>query len=180
MEEEMLAEEEDEMKELSGRHVNTPNRPPVRPPRAASAAATLTSHQPAITTTADERTDVGETLLLFGCRAPQLDFLYQSDFDSMLADTTLTELHSAFSRPVDGSVGCYVQQRLREQSKRVWGLLESGGMLFVCGDGGAMAKGVMAAIVDVYRQCGVMSEKEATERVAGLMREKRYVQDIWS
>ena len=27
-------------------------------------------------------------------------------------------------------------------------------MLFVCGDGGGMAKGVMAAVVDVYRAVG--------------------------
>ena len=180
MEEEMMKEEDDEVKELSGRHTRITTRPPVRPPRAASAVPVLAS-SPSTADTADgERTAVGETLLFFGCRAAELDMLYQSDFDSLLADSTLTTLHTAFSRPLDGSGGCYVQQRLREQAERVWRLLESGGMFFVCGDGGAMAKGVMAAVVDVYRQCGGLSEKEATERVAGLMREKRYVQDIWS
>ena len=182
MAEEEMMKEDDEVKELSGRHARI-SRPPVRPPRAASASPVLAASSstsfssPAV---ADGRTEVGETLLFFGCRAPQLDFLYQSDFDSLLADKTLSTLHTAFSRPLDGSGCCYVQQRLREQASSVWQLLEAGGMLFVCGDGGAMAKGVMAAVVDVYRQCGGLNEKEATERVATLMREKRYVQDIWS
>ena len=178
MEEETM-NEDDEMKELSGRHTHTV-RPPVRPPRAASATPVLLSSSSSSGTSEGERTAVGDTELFFGCRAPELDMLYQFDFESLLGDHTLTTLHTAFSRPVDGSSGCYVQQRLREQAKRVWQLLEAGGMLYVCGDGGGMAKGVMAAVVDVYRQCGGLSEKEATERVAGLMREKRYVQDIWS
>ena len=178
---EWMREEQDEVKEMSGRQTRFA-RPPVRPPRAASAAPVLTSSSFFATAGADsERTAVGETVLFFGCRAAELDMLYQADFEHLLADRTLSALHTAFSRPLDGSGGCYVQQRLREQAQRVWQLLEAGGgMLFVCGDGGGMAKGVMAAVVDVYRQCGGLSEKEATERVAELMREKRYVQDIWS
>ena len=123
-------------------------------------------------------TEVGSVLLFFGCRAPDQDFLYREEFLSFLADKTLSTMVTAYSRVGEGKV--YVQDRMREEGRVVWEMLERGAMLFVCGDGGGMAKGVMRAVQDVYVQHEGLSETEALERVAQLMRDKKYVQDVWS
>ena len=127
-------------------------------------------------------TAVGDVWLFFGCRAAEQDWLYREDFEGFVGDETLTGLTMAFSRAVEGQK-VYVQDRMREEGQRIWEMMEGGrkeGMLFVCGDGGAMAKGVMRAVQDIYMQHGGLTEQAALQRVAQLMRDKRYVQDVWS
>jgi cytochrome P450/NADPH-cytochrome P450 reductase len=55
--------------------------------------------------------DVGEMLLFFGCRSPDMDFLYS---DSDLAEwkkNGVVDIRPAFSQSPENSQGCkYVQQ----------------------------------------------------------------------
>ena len=83
-----MLKEDDEVKELSGRFTRAHLSPsPLSAhPRSASASPSPRSPPPAaaiVSSAADEKHRLSvTTLLFFGCRAPQLDFLYQSDFDS--------------------------------------------------------------------------------------------------
>src|SRR5262249_10898829 len=61
---------------------------------------------------------VGESLLFFGCRDPEQDFIYQDELRELEAQG-VTGLHCAFSR-VPGQPKMYVQQVIREQADEVW------------------------------------------------------------
>ena len=74
---------------------------------------------------------VGDTILYFGCRHKEQDFLYQEELDEYCNSKTLTKLHVAFSRDTDKKV--YVQHLLRENKEEVWRVIESGGHFYICG-----------------------------------------------
>ena len=195
--EEEREEADDTARALSAhsRFAQQSKRPPIHPPSmttsGSSSAAPLPSSSSSSSSSsfpvaapsssvASSSSLVGETLLFFGCRSADQDFLYRSDFLSLLEDGTLTRLVTAFSREAGGG-RVYVQDRMREEGALLHRLLEQErAVLFLCGDGGGMARGVMQAVQSVYCQHGGLSEQQARQRVAELMREKRFVQDIWS
>ncbi|MEZ4713925.1 MAG: hypothetical protein R3A44_42465 [Caldilineaceae bacterium] len=67
---------------------------------------------------------VGPSLLFFGCRHAQQDFIYADELVEF-AVQGVTTLVTAFSRQ-DPSQKVYVQQRILEQQEAVWELLEQG------------------------------------------------------
>ncbi len=75
---------------------------------------------------------LGPSLLFFGCRRPDQDYLYADELGAFAA-SGVTELFTAFSRG-DGPK-TYVQHLLAAQKDRVWQLIEQGAVIFVCGDG---------------------------------------------
>src|SRR3954468_14335343 len=91
---------------------------------------------------------LGSAMLLFGCRHPEQDFLYADELKGFAAQG-ITELHVAFSR--GGGPKTYVQDLIATQKDRVWSLIESGAIIYVCGDGGQMEPGVKAALMQLYR-----------------------------
>ncbi len=119
---------------------------------------------------------LGRALLFFGCRQPDQDYLYREELEQFDADG-IVELHLAFSRV--GPEKVYVQHRITEQSEAVWSMLESGGVVYVCGDGSRMEPDVRAALCALYR------EKTGTDAVAArgwidaLTASKRYNLDVW-
>ena len=124
------------------------------------------------------KNDAGECLLFFGCRQEKFDFLYKDELRSFRDDGTLTMLDVAFSR--DGPQKVYVQDRIRAQGLKVAQLLMNGGYVFVCGDGGGMARGVDLALVDVLAENMFGgSIDEAKVELKKLAKEHRYVRDIW-
>ena len=83
---------------------------------------------------------VGESLLFFGCRDPQQDFLYEDElraFEALGHHAACT----ARSRARPGQPKIYVQQAIREQADEVWRLLQQEAVIFVCGDASRMAPG---------------------------------------
>jgi NADPH-ferrihemoprotein reductase len=123
---------------------------------------------------------MGHVLLFFGCRDPELDFLYRQDLEELCAAGRGATLVTAFSRQ-PGQPRVYVQDRLREHGKIVARLLlEENAAVFVCGDGAAMAKDLARAVQEVLAQHGGPSAADAEGLLARLVREHRYVQEIWS
>ena len=94
---------------------------------------------------ADE-TARGKLELYFGCREEKTDFLYRDVLEEAVAGGALGRLVTAFSREQAEKI--YVQDRLKEDGPHIAELvLKQGAKLYVCGDGGAMFKGVNAALV---------------------------------
>lgn len=88
----------------------------------------------------------GKLELYFGCREEKTDFLYRDSLEAAVAGGALGRLVTAFSREQAEKI--YVQDRLREDGPHVAELvLKQGAKLYVCGDGGAMFKGVNGALV---------------------------------
>jgi NADPH-ferrihemoprotein reductase len=146
--------------------------------------------------------------LFFGCRGEEEDFLYRDELRAWAADGTLTRLVTAFSRPPGGGPKTYVQHRMAELGAELAALIaptdaRKPAMVFVCGDGAGMAKGVHAALLgacalrlcgriaratdslasrgaDILQQHAGLSAADAAASLADMAKSGRYVRDIWS
>jgi len=120
---------------------------------------------------------LGPAMLFFGCRHPGQDYLYAGELKAFAADG-ITELHTAFSRAE--SPKTYVQNLVAAQKDRVWSLIESGAVVYVCGDGGKMEPDVKAALVAIYRERKGADADAALRWIDDLGTSNRYVLDVWA
>ena len=121
---------------------------------------------------------VGETVLFFGCRHKDQDYLYQNELESYLKDGTLTKLHVAFSRDQEKKI--YVQHKLEEDAKYVWNLLQKGAHVYVCGDARNMARDVHDTLQNILKDFGDMSLDEAGSFLKNMGNTGKYCVDVWS
>jgi cytochrome P450/NADPH-cytochrome P450 reductase len=122
---------------------------------------------------------VGRTVLFFGCRRPDHDFLYQDELEAYARTGVLAGLHAAFSR-LPGQPRTYVQHRLLEQAAEVHRIIAGGGYVYVCGDARRMAVDVAAAFVDLFQRQAGMDAGQAEQHLLALRAEGRYLQDVWA
>ena len=120
---------------------------------------------------------LGPSLLFFGCRNPDQDYLYADELKKF-ADDNITELHTAFSRA--STPKSYVQDQLASQKDKVWKLIEQGAVIYVCGDGGKMEPGVKKTLTDIYREKSGADEKAAAQWIDKMGTDNRYVLDVWA
>ena len=120
---------------------------------------------------------VGPSLLFFGCRNPQQDYIYEEELEEY-AREGLTRLECAFSR-LEGQPKRYVQHSLKAHEDEVWDLIEEGAIVYLCGDAGRMAPDVEKAFVGLYRDKTGTSEQDAETWMAGLKASQRYRVDVW-
>ena len=119
----------------------------------------------------------GRNWLVFGDRTFREDFLYQLEWLRYREAGVLTHLDVAFSR--DQADKVYVQDRLRENGRRLHAWLEEGAWMYVCGDASRMAGDVDAALHDIIATHGGLSAERSREYVAGLRRDGRYLRDVY-
>jgi len=121
---------------------------------------------------------IGPSLLFFGCRHPQQDFVYEDELKRFEADD-VTKLATAFSR-LDTQKKCYVQDEVYARRDEVWALIEAGAVVYVCGDASRMAPDVRRTMAAIY--CEKMKANDAAaetwlnEMTAG----NRYLVDVWA
>ena len=120
---------------------------------------------------------VAESLLFFGCRNPNADYLYADELQEF-ERLGVARVVNAFSR-VPGQPRQYVQDAIQDHGEEVWSLLEQGAHVFVCGNARTIAPAVRAALTAIHHQHadGPMGDSEAW--LANLRAENRYVEDIW-
>jgi sulfite reductase (NADPH) flavoprotein alpha-component len=119
----------------------------------------------------------GKNWLFFGAQSVKTDYLYEEELAQMQASGVLTRLDTAFSRDQDHKI--YVQDRMVEQGAELFGWLEQGATVYVCGDASRMAKDVDAALHTVIEKHGSRDAEAAKEYVAGLHDTKRYLKDVY-
>ncbi|HEY7118392.1 MAG TPA: sulfite reductase subunit alpha [Tepidisphaeraceae bacterium] len=119
----------------------------------------------------------GPNWLFFGDQRQAVDFLYESELNAHRADGTLSRLSLAFSRDQKHKV--YVQTRMLEEARELWRWLEQGAHFYVCGDARRMAADVDAALKQVVREQGGMSDEEAVAYVGRMVKENRYQRDVY-
>lgn len=68
--------------------------------------------------------EVGETLLYYGCRRSDEDYLYREELAGFHKDGALTQLNVAFSREQPQKV--YVQHLLKKDKEHLWKLIHEG------------------------------------------------------
>ncbi|MHC9297324.1 diflavin oxidoreductase [Mycobacterium sp. LTG2003] len=119
----------------------------------------------------------GRSWLFFGDRRRATDFLYGDELDDFVSSGTLTRLDLAFSRDQDAKV--YVQHRMLENADELYGWLEDGAHVYVCGDADRMAKDVDAALHAIVARSGGMDADAAHAYVNDLIKTHRYVRDVY-
>ncbi|XP_056593351.1 NADPH--cytochrome P450 reductase isoform X1 [Triplophysa dalaica] len=123
--------------------------------------------------------DVGETILYFGCRHRNEDFLYQQELEEFERAGVLTQLNVAFSRDQDDKV--YVQHLLKKNKEHLWKLIHfNNAQIYVCGDARKMARDVHAAFHEIAQEVGGLTYTQAVSYFKKLMTKGRYSQDVWS
>ncbi len=121
---------------------------------------------------------IGASLLFFGCRHPQQDFIYESELRDF-EEQGVTRLFTACSR-AEGQPKTYVQNQILENKEEVWQLIEQGARIYVCGDASKMAPGVRQAIATIYQEKTGADEQAAQQWLNDLTAQNRYLVDVWS
>jgi sulfite reductase (NADPH) flavoprotein alpha-component len=119
----------------------------------------------------------GRSWLFFGERNFRSDFLYQVEWQQLVKRGVLSRLDLAFSR--DAAPKTYVQDRLRLRGRDVYGWLEDGASLYVCGDAAQMAPDVHATLAEIVAEHGGIDREGADAYLAGLKRDRRYLLDVY-
>ncbi|VUC24083.1 unnamed protein product [Clonostachys rosea] len=123
--------------------------------------------------------NVGKAILFFGCRKPEEDFIYQSEWESYqksLGDRF--ELITAFSR--QGSDKIYVQHRLEEQSKKIGELIQQGAFVYICGDAAHMAREVNVVLAQIIASSHDVDETEGRKLLKTMKSTNRFQEDVWA
>ncbi|ORX93384.1 NADPH cytochrome P450 oxidoreductase isoenzyme 1 [Basidiobolus meristosporus CBS 931.73] len=122
---------------------------------------------------------VGPTMLFFGCRRREEDFLYGEEWESMFQRLPDSEMITAFSREQEDKI--YVQHKLKENRQKIWKVLcDEGGYLYVCGDAKRMAKDIQSVLIEIAGEMGNLDTEQANNYVKHLRAEGRYQEDIWA
>jgi len=125
----------------------------------------------------EARGSTGRSWLFFGERNFRTDFLYQTEWQSWLKDSTLTRMDVAFSR--DKAEKVYVQHRLKEQGRDLFAWLEDGAHVYVCGDASNLAPDVHTALIDIVAGQARIGREAAEDYVRSLQTDHRYQRDVY-
>lgn len=125
-----------------------------------------------------EGRQVGKTILYYGCRNKDDDYLYPEELEEYEKNGTLSKLNIAFSRDQDQKV--YVTHLLKNDESIVWEVIKGGGHIYVCGDAKNMARDVNEILVNICKNQGQMTHQAALQYVKDLRQKSRYVEDVWS
>ena len=128
----------------------------------------------------EQRAELGATgknWLFFGDRTFHSDFMYQLEWQRFLKHGVLHRMDVAFSR--DQADKVYVQHRIAERGAEVYGWLQQGAAIYVCGDAKHMAGDVHDALVNVLVSHGGHDTESAQTYLKDLRRAGRYQRDVY-
>lgn len=91
----------------------------------------------------------GENLLFFGETHRETSFLFEEALMDWQTQQKLT-LFTAFSR--DQSQKIYIQDILAQQKERIFSLVQSGGIVYICGSQSGLAVGVEAVLKGIFNE----------------------------
>jgi sulfite reductase (NADPH) flavoprotein alpha-component len=120
---------------------------------------------------------LGKAWLFFGEIHETTCYFYKDEWDSHLADGSLTKITTAWSRDQEEKV--YIQHKLLEHGAEFWQWLEQGAIFYVCGDAERMAPDVDKALRTIIQQHGDKSEEESNAYVEQMQSDKRYRRDVY-
>jgi cytochrome P450/NADPH-cytochrome P450 reductase len=121
--------------------------------------------------------DVATSLLFFGCRTSEDDYLYRDELSRYEADGVV-KVDAVFSREGNPKRR-YVQDAIIERADDVWDLIANkNANIYVCGNANTMAPGVRTALIQVFRM-NTDASTDGNNWLAGLRADGRFLEDIW-
>ncbi len=121
--------------------------------------------------------DIGQSMLFFGCRHPEEDFIYQEELEGF-AQRGIIALHTAFSRL--HSEKEYVQDLLLAQQDKLWQWIQEGAIIYVCGDAAHMAPQVREALQEIYLHQNKDKAAYAQAWLDEMIQKGQYREDVWA
>jgi len=121
---------------------------------------------------------VGPAPLFYGCRHPRQDFIYEDELRAF-AEQDVVRLFTCFSR-VAGEPRRYVQDRVWEQRTEVWKLIQTGAIVYVCGDASRMAPDVRRVFAAIHREETGSDAAAAEQWIERMIADGRYLVDVWA
>lgn len=123
-------------------------------------------------------------LFFFGCRNEETDFLYRdfwnyhSQQGGLLSEEKGGGFYVAFSR--DQPQKIYVQDKMRENSKKIWSLLGEGAAIYVAGSSTKMPSDVFSCFEEIISEENGVSRESALRWLRILERAGKYHVEAWS
>ncbi|KAH9931026.1 cytochrome P450 [Amylocystis lapponica] len=122
--------------------------------------------------------EVAKSLLFFGCRAPQEDYLYSDSDLKEWSELGIVEVKPAFSRAKEDSAGCkYVQERVWHERADIIAAYETNAKFFSCGSK-KVAQGIRDTLTAIIKEHGEVNDAEAAA-MFDRATQGRYVTDIF-
>eukprot|EP00644_Phytophthora_capsici_P007029 jgi/Phyca11/526284/estExt2_fgenesh1_pm.C_PHYCAscaffold_80159 len=126
----------------------------------------------------DDGITVGKSIMYFGCRRRDEDFIYKDELETFQESGVLSELHLAFSREQEKKV--YVQHLLMQNGQATWELInDHDAYIYVCGATG-MGNDVNKVLHEIIEKFGGQSGDEALATLKQLQDNHRYIQELWA
>jgi len=134
--------------------------------------------------------DASVSLLFFGCRFREADFIYSEEVLKHQEENTIT-LFTAFSREQEHKV--YVTHNMEDQLELIASKLQNGAILYVCGEKGMsesvrlVLKKLVLKHADTFLKSSTPTNNEAEKSqdaaadqfLTDLSKVGRYLQDVW-
>ncbi|MES1973518.1 MAG: cytochrome P450 [Pseudomonadota bacterium] len=121
--------------------------------------------------------EVAASLLFFGCRHPDHDWLCRDEIESWARDGVI-DPYLAFSA-VESHPWKFVQDALWAEQERVWAALRAGAQIFLCGDGRFMAPAVRDTLIRIQMQQAGDEHAQGSAWLEDMIEGGRFHQDVF-
>ena len=120
---------------------------------------------------------LGRALLFFGCRHPDKDYIYRSEFAAWEKEG-LVEVIPCYSKPENGHIGRHVPDALWNHRDRVWNMFQDGANVYTCGSAARLGSSSAATWRRIWSEKTGKTELEAHEWL-DQVKNDRYISDVY-
>lgn len=120
---------------------------------------------------------VRETMIVFGERKYDQDFLYKTELENWLSKGVLNHLITAFSQ--DQKEKYYVQHALIKHGSDVYRMLELGADIYICGSKKNLDNAIDEAILHIFIKYGHCSDSQAELKLTQLIETNKLHKDLY-